>query len=129
MLEVCVIIPSAATGEVALSAVPLSLAGEDGLGLQPIGVGSKRCEENNSYLKHPGSPALGLTAREMTPERFGDAGKPGERVGSLEPGKQMDAVLVRGPAIDLFRVGADTIRAVVKRGRVVVDKGEDGENG
>ncbi len=42
-----------------------------------------------------------------------------ERVGSLEPGKQMDAVVVRGPAIDLIRVGADTIRAVVKRGRVV----------
>ena len=42
-----------------------------------------------------------------------------ERVGSLEPGKQMDAVVVRGPAIDLIRVGADTIRAVVKKGRVV----------
>ena len=42
-----------------------------------------------------------------------------ERVGSLEPGKQMDAVVVRGPAIDLIRVGADTIRAVIKKGRVV----------
>ena len=42
-----------------------------------------------------------------------------ERVGSLEPGKPMDAVVVRGPAIDLIRVGADTIRAVVKKGRVV----------
>jgi imidazolonepropionase len=41
------------------------------------------------------------------------------RVGSLEPGKQMDAVVVRGPAIDLIRVGADTIRAVVKKGRIV----------
>jgi imidazolonepropionase len=41
------------------------------------------------------------------------------RVGSLEPGKQMDAVVVRGPAIDLIRVGADTIRAVVKKGRTV----------
>ena len=40
-------------------------------------------------------------------------------VGSLEPGKQMDAVVVRGPAIDLIRVGADTIRAVIKKGRVV----------
>jgi imidazolonepropionase len=40
-------------------------------------------------------------------------------VGSLEPGKQMDAVVVDGPAIDLIRVGADTIRAVVKKGRVV----------
>ena len=30
-----------------------------------------------------------------------------DRVGSLEPGKQMDAVIVDGPAIDLVRVGAD----------------------
>jgi len=42
------------------------------------------------------------------------------RVGSLEPGKQMDAVVVGGPAIDLVRVGAGVIRAVVKKGRVVV---------
>ncbi|MBI3490215.1 MAG: imidazolonepropionase [Acidobacteria bacterium] len=41
-----------------------------------------------------------------------------DHVGGLEPGKQMDAVLVSGPAGDLIRVGADTIRAVVKRGRV-----------
>ncbi len=47
-----------------------------------------------------------------------------DRIGSLEPGKQMDAVIVNGPAINLIRVGADTIRAVVKRGRVVVDNGE-----
>jgi imidazolonepropionase len=44
------------------------------------------------------------------------------RVGSLEPGKQMDAVVVDGPAIDLIRVGAETIRAVVKRGRVVAGR-------
>jgi imidazolonepropionase len=42
-----------------------------------------------------------------------------QRLGSLEPGKQMDAVIVRGPAIDLIRIGADTIRAVIKKGRVV----------
>jgi imidazolonepropionase len=41
------------------------------------------------------------------------------RVGSLEPGKQMDAVIVGGPAVDLIRVGADVIRAVIKRGTVV----------
>jgi len=41
-----------------------------------------------------------------------------DRVGSLEPGKQLDAVIVDGPAVDLIRVGADTIRAVVKKGRV-----------
>src|SRR5207244_3334042 len=40
-------------------------------------------------------------------------------VGSLEVGKQMDAVIVAGPAIDLVRVGADTIRGVVKKGQVV----------
>jgi imidazolonepropionase len=40
-------------------------------------------------------------------------------VGSLEAGKQMDAVIVDGPAIDIVRVGAQTIGAVVKKGRVV----------
>ena len=42
-----------------------------------------------------------------------------ERVGSLERGKQMDAVLVKGDAINLIRVGADSIAGVVKRGRCV----------
>ena len=42
-----------------------------------------------------------------------------DRVGSLEPGKQLDAVVVRGPAINLIRVGAETIRTVIKKGRVV----------
>ena len=42
-----------------------------------------------------------------------------DRIGSLEPGKQMDAVIVDGEAINLIRVGADVIRAVVKKGRVV----------
>jgi imidazolonepropionase len=40
-------------------------------------------------------------------------------LGSLEPGKQMDAVLVRGDAIDLIRVGAASIARVVKRGRLL----------
>ena len=44
-----------------------------------------------------------------------------DRVGSLEVGKQMDAVIVAGPAIDLIRVGADTIRMVIKKGRVVTN--------
>lgn len=39
-------------------------------------------------------------------------------VGSLEAGKQMDAVLVEGEAINLIRVGAPSIAAVVKRGKV-----------
>ena len=42
-----------------------------------------------------------------------------ESVGSLEPGKLMDAVLVDGDAINLIRVGAPAIRAVIKRGRLV----------
>ncbi len=37
-------------------------------------------------------------------------------VGSLEEGKQMDAVLVQGDAINLIRVGAPAIAAVIKRG-------------
>ena len=43
----------------------------------------------------------------------------GDRVGSLEPGKLADAVIVRGEAINLIRMGAPSISAVVKRGRVV----------
>lgn len=39
-----------------------------------------------------------------------------DRVGSLEPEKQMDAVLVNGDAIDLIRVGAPAIAAVIKQG-------------
>jgi imidazolonepropionase len=46
-----------------------------------------------------------------------------DRVGSLEIGKQLDAVVVDGPAIDLMRVGAATIRAVIKKGRVVHARG------
>lgn len=41
-----------------------------------------------------------------------------DRVGSLETGKQLDAVLVDGTLADLVRVGAPVIRHVVKRGRV-----------
>jgi imidazolonepropionase len=40
-------------------------------------------------------------------------------VGSLETGKLMDAVVVRGEVIDLIRVGTPAIRAVIKRGRIV----------
>jgi len=41
-------------------------------------------------------------------------------VGSLEAGKVMDAVVVDGEAVDLIRVGAPAIRAVIKNGRTVV---------
>ena len=40
-------------------------------------------------------------------------------VGSLELGKQLDAVVVNGALADLIRVGGPVIRHVVKRGRVV----------
>jgi imidazolonepropionase len=46
-----------------------------------------------------------------------------DRIGSIEPGKQMDAVIVKGPAINLIRVGADTIQSVIKRGKVVAGNG------
>ncbi len=41
------------------------------------------------------------------------------RVGSLEAGKQCDAVLVAGPAVDLLRVGGSAVRIVVKAGGIV----------
>jgi len=40
-------------------------------------------------------------------------------VGSLEPGKLMDAVVVRGEATNLIRVGAPAILMVIKRGEVI----------
>ena len=40
-------------------------------------------------------------------------------VGSLEPGKLMDAVVIEGDLADLLRVGASTVRMVIKRGKVV----------
>lgn len=42
-----------------------------------------------------------------------------DAIGSLEPGKQLDAVIVHGALADLIRVGAPVIRHVVKRGRMV----------
>lgn len=42
-----------------------------------------------------------------------------DAVGSLEPGKLMDAVIVKGELVDLLRVGAPAIQTVVKRGTVV----------
>ncbi len=40
--------------------------------------------------------------------------------GSLEPGKQMDAVILNGGLVELLRVGAPAIRTVIKRGEAVV---------
>jgi len=39
-------------------------------------------------------------------------------IGSLETGKQLDAVVLRGALSDLLRVGAPVIERVIKRGRV-----------
>ena len=44
-------------------------------------------------------------------------------VGSLEPGKQFDAVLVDGPAINLLRINAAPVLGVFKRGRLVASPG------
>jgi imidazolonepropionase len=41
-----------------------------------------------------------------------------DSIGSLEVGKQLDAVLVSGMLTDLIRVGGPVIKQVVKRGRV-----------
>ncbi len=43
-----------------------------------------------------------------------------DRVGSLEPGKQFDAVLINGPAVNLLRVNATPIAAIFKKGREVL---------
>jgi imidazolonepropionase len=44
-------------------------------------------------------------------------------VGSLEPGKLMDAVIVEGTLVELLRVGVPAIRTVIKRGAVVYGGG------
>jgi imidazolonepropionase len=42
-----------------------------------------------------------------------------DSVGSLERGKVMDAVLIKGGLADLIRVGTPTVRMVIKRGKAV----------
>jgi imidazolonepropionase len=42
-----------------------------------------------------------------------------ESIGSLEAGKQFDAVVVNGMLTDLIRVGGTVIKNVIKRGRIV----------
>lgn len=49
-------------------------------------------------------------------------------VGSLEPGKLMDAVVVRGPVTELLRVGAPAIHMVFKRGALVAGTARAGES-
>jgi imidazolonepropionase len=43
-------------------------------------------------------------------------------VGSLQPGKRADIVLVRGNAVDLLRVGVSAIAAVICKGRVAAGR-------
>lgn len=45
-----------------------------------------------------------------------------DRVGSLEPGKLCDLVVVDGDLVDLLRVGAEAVSTVVKRGTVAFSK-------
>jgi imidazolonepropionase len=47
-----------------------------------------------------------------------------ERVGSLEVGKQMDAVVLDGPLETLLASGAPAVRAVVKKGRIVYESSD-----
>jgi imidazolonepropionase len=42
-----------------------------------------------------------------------------DTIGSLEPGKLMDAVVIRGGLVELLRVGSGAIRDVIKRGTIV----------
>jgi imidazolonepropionase len=70
--------------------------------------------------------AMGLTFEESLVAATINAAYSVDRadsVGSLEPGKLMDAVLVAGDAIDLIRVGAPSIAGVVKRGSLIRDRG------
>jgi imidazolonepropionase len=47
-----------------------------------------------------------------------------DSIGSLEPGKHFDAVLVNGMLTDLIRVGGPVIGKVIKHGRVVYSRTE-----
>jgi imidazolonepropionase len=42
-----------------------------------------------------------------------------EVIGSLEPGKLMDAVIIKSDLTDLIRVGSSPVRMVIKRGKAV----------
>jgi imidazolonepropionase len=46
-----------------------------------------------------------------------------DQVGSLEVGKQFDAVVVNGVLADLIRVGGPVVRQVIKRGRIAYAAG------
>jgi imidazolonepropionase len=93
-------------------AVALASDGNPGAGLSP---------------SMPFAIALGCFAMEMTLEEALIAATlnaawsvdRANTVGSLEPGKLMDAVMVKGELVDLIRVGASPVRMVIKRGKAV----------
>ncbi len=69
--------------------------------------------------------AMGLTLEEALVAATINAACALERqedIGSLEMGKQLDAVIIRGTLPDLVRVGPSVISTVVKKGRVVWPK-------
>jgi imidazolonepropionase len=66
--------------------------------------------------------AMGLTLEEAIVGATANAAaalRRYDKVGSLEVGKQFDAVVLDGPIADLVRVGAPVVRAVLKRGTIV----------
>ena len=66
--------------------------------------------------------AMGLTLEEALVAATANAAAAlgrQDRVGSLETGKQLDAVMLDGPLTDLLCLGAPVIRLVIKRGAVV----------
>ena len=75
----------------------------------------------------PFAMALACFGMEMTPEEALVAATlnaawsldRADSVGSLETGKLMDAVVVHGDLTNLLRVGAPSIRTVIKRGKVL----------
>lgn len=70
--------------------------------------------------------AMGLTLEEALVASTLNAAYALDRhgeVGSLEPGKRMDAVVVDGDLVDLVRVGASTVRQVIVRGQVAWIRG------
>jgi imidazolonepropionase len=94
----------------------------------PVALGTDRNPGGGLSPSMPFAMALACFAMDMTLEEALVAATLNaawsldldDRVGSLEPGKQMDAVVIDGDLIDLLRVGISAIRIVIKQGRVVI---------
>ncbi len=74
---------------------------------------------NLAYLRYRMSPEEVLTALTLNAACAIDLG---ERLGSIEPGKQADLTLWNADGMELlcYRMGSNQVKAVVKRGKVVV---------